>query len=164
MFYDRNHPELANWWDCLDEDGRDDLGEEETEGVVSISFEQKEEEQLEGATGRVGEGDSPGYEVRESRSGDELVPETATSSLARGYDLEVVHSVWAFAEVVEGNDPGLWRKDEFGNWIHRLDYGRRESEFGWEIFDPGIGRHSQGVYAMRPMQWETYLRQHEVFR
>ena len=84
--------------------------------------------------------------------------------LRRGcYDRELIQSVWEFAEIVPGNDPSLWRKDEFGSWIHRLDYARRTSEFGWEIFDPGIGRHAQGVYAMRPMQWESYIRQYETF-
>ncbi|HRQ89238.1 MAG TPA: hypothetical protein PLA50_10595 [Bacteroidia bacterium] len=81
----------------------------------------------------------------------------------RAYERELVQSVWEFAEVVPGTDPALWRKDEFGGWIHRFDYGRRGSAFGWEIFDPGIGRHSQGVYAMRPMQWESYIRQYEAF-
>jgi len=80
-----------------------------------------------------------------------------------GYDRDLIQSVWEFAEIVAGNDPSLWRKDEFGSWIHRFDYARRGSEFGWEIFDPGIGRHSQGVYAMRPMQWESYIRQYETF-
>ncbi len=80
-----------------------------------------------------------------------------------GYERELIQSVWEFAEIVAGNDPELWRKDEFGEWIHRFDYGRRTSEFGWEIFDPGIGRHAQGVYAMRPMQWQNYIRQYEAF-
>lgn len=80
-----------------------------------------------------------------------------------GYERSVVESVWEFAEIVPGNDPSLWRKDEAGEWIHRLDYGNCSSEFGWEIFDPGLGRHSQGVFAMRPMQWKNFLRQYDVF-
>ncbi len=80
-----------------------------------------------------------------------------------GYERELIQSVWEFAEMVAGNDPELWRKDEFGEWIYRFDYGRRSSEFGWEIFDPGVGRHAQGVYAMRPMQWQNYIRQYEAF-
>tara|TARA_R110000850_G_scaffold112466_5_gene226394 strand:- start:817 stop:1410 length:594 start_codon:yes stop_codon:yes gene_type:complete len=103
------------------------------------------------------------YPIGESLDSlDALVAESAGTIPGRGYDRDVVHSVWEFAEVVHGNDPDLWRKDEFGNWIYRLDYGRRGSEFGWEVFDPGVGRHSQGVYAMRPMQWQSYIRQYEV--
>ena len=82
--------------------------------------------------------------------------------LSSGYDRDVIRNVWEFSEVVPGNDPDLWRKDEFGNWIYRLDYGRRTSEFGWEIFDPGVGRHCQGVYAMRPMQWQSFVSQYEA--
>lgn len=75
------------------------------------------------------------------------------------YDPEVIGSVWEYAEAVPGNDPALWRKDEFGDWIHRFDYGRRNAEFGWEIFAPGTGRHNDGVHAMRPMQTVNFLRQ-----
>lgn len=85
------------------------------------------------------------------------------SSLFSGYDREVIARVWEFAEAVPGVDSELWRLDEFGSWIRRLDHGRRDSAFGWEVFDPGIGRSSQGVYAMRPMHWQNYLRQHEAF-
>lgn len=87
---------------------------------------------------------------------DELVSNT-------GYERALIESVWEFAEIVPGNDPSLWRKDEFGEWIHRLDYANRSSEFGWEVFDPGLGRHTQGVFAMRPMQWKNFLRQYDVF-
>jgi hypothetical protein len=80
-----------------------------------------------------------------------------------GYDREVIENVWEFAEIVNGVDPALWRKDEFGDWIHRLDYGRRDSAYGWELFDPGAGRRPHGVYAMRPMQWQSYVRQYEAF-
>ena len=79
------------------------------------------------------------------------------------YGRDLVESVWRFAETVPGVDPELWRRDEFGAWIHRPDYGRRASRFGWEIYDPGLGRHKQGVFAMRPMQWEAYIAQFEAF-
>jgi hypothetical protein len=93
----------------------------------------------------------------------EDAPEAAYGLIYRGYERELIQSVWEFAEIVPGNDPEIWRKDEFGDWIYRFDYGRRSSEFGWEIFDPGVGRHAQGVYAMRPMQWRSYIRQYETF-
>lgn len=94
---------------------------------------------------------------------DDWDKEGVSARALRGYERELIQSVWEFAEVVAGNDPELWRKDEFGEWIYRFDYGRRNSEFGWEIFDPGIGRHAQGVYAMRPMQWQNFIRQYEAF-
>ncbi len=86
-------------------------------------------------------------------------PASGWSPFTRDYERAIIHNVWEFAEIVSGIDSVLWRKDEFGEWIHRPDYGKRQSKFGWDIFDPGVGRHSQGVYAMRPMQWENYADQ-----
>ena len=73
------------------------------------------------------------------------------------FEREVVGRVWKFAQAVEGNDAEVWRKDEFGAWIHRLDYGNRNSQFGWEIFDFTRWRKGQGVAALRPCQWQNYL-------
>ena len=74
-----------------------------------------------------------------------------------GYDREVIDRVWRFAPEVEGNDPALWRKDEFGAWIYRMDYGRRHSDFGWEIHDPTVGMRGGGqVLALRPLHWQNY--------
>jgi len=83
------------------------------------------------------------------------VPETEWGF--SGYDREVVARVWARAEVVPGNDEELWRKDECGAWIYRLDYGQRRSSFGWEVFDASLGRAGEGVAALRPLQWQNYL-------
>lgn len=75
------------------------------------------------------------------------------------YEREVVDSVWQHGEAVRGNDPELWRKDEFGAWIRRLDYGNRRSEFGWEILDPRRGRGAGGVTTLRPVHWQNYIDQ-----
>ena len=74
-----------------------------------------------------------------------------------GYDREIVSRVWKFAQVIDGNDPELWRKDEFGAWIQRLEYGNRHSEFGWEICDTSLGRGDAGIVALRPLQWQNYV-------
>lgn len=74
-----------------------------------------------------------------------------------GYDREVIDRVWSYAQVVAGNDPAVWRKDESGAWIHRAEYGNRRSEFGWEIVECGFLTRGQGVAALRPMQWQNYL-------
>jgi hypothetical protein len=75
-------------------------------------------------------------------------------SSPQGYDRSVIDHVWACGDRVAGNDPELWRKDSYGAWIHRQEYGRRQSEFGWEICDLGSGTDS-----LRPMQWQNYLDQ-----
>lgn len=89
--------------------------------------------------------------------GESPAPESEFSSLA--YDRAVIESVWDYAESVPGNDAALWRKDEFGAWIHRPDYGKRHSSFGWEICDVSAGRGSGGLAALRPMQWQNYIDQ-----
>jgi hypothetical protein len=73
------------------------------------------------------------------------------------YDREVIDRVWAYAQVVAGNDPAVWRKDESGAWIHRAEYGNRRSEFGWEIAECGFRTRGQGVASLRPMHWQNYL-------
>lgn len=94
-----------------------------------------------------------------SEENSRITEETKFSSAnSGGYDADLVCSVWECAEVVPGNDPELWRKDEFGAWIHRLNYGRRNSEFGWEICDVNTGGNSD-LLALRPMQWQNYIDQ-----
>ena len=100
--------------------------------------------------------------ILNSSGEDESYDDSLEEVQGRSYDRDLVDSVWEFAEVVRGNDGALWRKDEFGQWICRWDFGKRDSEFGWEIFDPGVGRHTQGVYAMRPMQWQSFIRQFDT--
>lgn len=73
-----------------------------------------------------------------------------------GSSRELRDRAWENGEVVSGNDPELWRKDEFGAWIYRLDYGNRRSEFGWELLDPGW---APSVPVVRPLQWQNYIDQ-----
>lgn len=75
------------------------------------------------------------------------------------YDRATIETVWDYAEAITGNDPFLWRKDEYGAWIYRPDYGKRQSEFGWEICDLSAGRGAGGIAALRPMQWQNYIDQ-----
>lgn len=74
-----------------------------------------------------------------------------------GYEKEIVDAVWQLAEKVDGNDSALWRKDECGAWINKLEYGKRHSSFGWEICDLSLGRRPGTLSALRPMQWENYV-------
>ena len=74
-----------------------------------------------------------------------------------GYDREVIERVWSQAQVVPGNDPALWRKDERGAWMHRMEYRNRHSQFGWEIADCGAYVRRVGVGSLRAMQWQNYV-------
>lgn len=76
---------------------------------------------------------------------------------ADSYSREVIDEIWDLGQPIPGNDDALWRKDEFGAWINRLDYGRRGSEFGWEICDLSAAGLGIGTSNLRPMQWQNYL-------
>lgn len=73
------------------------------------------------------------------------------------YDRTVLDQIWQLAQAVTGNDDVLWRKDEFGAWINRLEYGNRHSQFGWEIYDPSLSGGDFGLRSLRPLQWQNYL-------
>ena len=84
-------------------------------------------------------------------------PEPETSFSTDSYTREVIDEVWELGLPIPGNDDGLWRKDEFGAWINRLDYGKRGSQFGWEIYDTSVANLGIGSSELRPMQWQNYL-------
>ena len=75
------------------------------------------------------------------------------------YDRELIDQVWQHGQEIRGNDATLWRKDEFGAWIHRLHYGNRRSEYGWEILDLTHAPQGSGVIALRPLHWQNYIDQ-----
>ena len=177
MFYDKSDPGFPNWWEVIDE------GEAASESSESVQ-EDAEEAGVEAETHaytvdsdeRTGDSeaaDSPAirYITDEDDEEEDLAPrfskkdeenvkdeEGPVYEAGSEYDREIVCRVWEFAEAMPGNDSDLWRKDEYGNWIYRLDYGKHDSEFGWEIFDPAPGRRERGVYALRPLQWESFVK------
>ena len=46
---------------------------------------------------------------------------------------EQIQKVWEKATVVPNTDPKVLRKDKCGAWIAHIQYGNRNSKFGWEI-------------------------------
>jgi len=164
MFFNQSEVEFPNWWDNLGARSDDDeSGDVEFSETGENRFPEREENRgdspdpfpltdgTNGASGANGANGSSGEKVSEA--------DLASYSVkSRSFDQEILRSVWEYGEIIPGNDSDLWRKDEGGNWIYRLDYGNRNSEFGWEVFDPGVGRQRQGIFVMRPLQWQSYLR------
>jgi hypothetical protein len=74
------------------------------------------------------------------------------------FDAETIRRVWRIATQIPGNDPELWRKDSFGAWIHRLDFGNRRSQFGWQIAESSVITEV-GLEVLRPLQWQNYVDQ-----
>ncbi|HUI31944.1 MAG TPA: HNH endonuclease signature motif containing protein [Candidatus Acidoferrales bacterium] len=69
---------------------------------------------------------------------------------------EEIQKVWNDGKAVAGYDPDVWRKDQCGAWIHRMQYGNRKSDYGWEIdhISPG-GPDTKD--NLRPLQWQNNL-------
>jgi hypothetical protein len=67
---------------------------------------------------------------------------------------ETIQSVWEKGEIIPGNDENRWRKDQCGAWIGRIEYGNRNSQYGWEI-DHINPNGSDNLSNLRPLQWKN---------
>jgi hypothetical protein len=177
MFYDKSDPDFPNWWEVIYEgEAAAELSESVQGDAEGVGVEAETHADSVDSDERAGDSEaaeSPAirYIRDEDDEEEDLAPrfskkdeehvnaeEGPVYEAGSEYDREVVCRVWEFAEAIQGNDSDLWRKDEYGNWIYRLDYGKHDSEFGWEIFDPAPGRRERGVYALRPLQWESFVK------
>jgi len=76
------------------------------------------------------------------------------SSQARCTDNQE-QEVWERGMAGEGHDPSEWRKDICGAWIKRSHYGKRDSEFGWEIDHIDKNQENNDIRNLRPLQWKN---------
>ena len=67
---------------------------------------------------------------------------------------EIIERAWENGKIVMNNDPSVWRKDDYGAWIHRRSYGDRSSRFGWEIAPDSPGSPDTR-FNLRPLQWQN---------
>ena len=67
---------------------------------------------------------------------------------------ETIQSVWGKGEIVAEFNANRFRKDQYGAWIRRLDYGGENSRLGWGITH--ITPESEGgedeLSNLRPLQ------------
>jgi 5-methylcytosine-specific restriction endonuclease McrA len=68
--------------------------------------------------------------------------------------------VWAKAHYCDPeNERRGFRKDDFGNWIHRDQYGNRNHKYGWEfdhVHPSSLGGHD-GLTNIRPLHWQANI-------
>ena len=72
---------------------------------------------------------------------------------------------WQLAMPISGLDSNKVRVDYAGAYIFKDHYGRRDSNFGWEI-DHVIPLEKEGPYELwnyQPLQWENNLQKDDDF-
>jgi hypothetical protein len=73
---------------------------------------------------------------------------------------EFITAIWGKGRIVRGHDPKIWRKDQCNAWIKKSEYGKRSSQFGWEIDKITTGQKG-GEYTnsnCRPLQWQNNIK------
>lgn len=73
---------------------------------------------------------------------------------------EEIQQIWEKAEIVVGYNPDIWRKDQCGAWIYRLNYGapsvgESHTSYKWQIdhIKPDSKGGEDIVSNARPLQW-----------
>lgn len=83
------------------------------------------------------------------------------SALLRALLSPSKEDVWAKAHYSDPeNERNGFRKDDYGNWIHRDQYGSRNHDYGWE-FDHIVASSLGGaddITNIRPLHWQANVR------
>lgn len=63
--------------------------------------------------------------------------------------------IWNKAKAIRGQNPDVWRKDDFGNKIKYGSYGT-QGQYGWEVDhkNPVSKGGSNSMRNLRPLYWE----------
>lgn len=83
----------------------------------------------------------------------------------RDFTPEEKEFAWQLAAIIPGLDPDRFRMDYAGAYIIKEHYGRRDSNFGWEI-DHIKPLEKNGPYELWnyvPLQWENNVQKDANF-
>lgn len=70
---------------------------------------------------------------------------------------DILKLIWNRAQIVQGYDPSVFRKDPCGAWMIFNKYGLRDNDYGWEIdhvFPTSLGGDDD-IKNLRAMNWQN---------
>jgi 5-methylcytosine-specific restriction endonuclease McrA len=75
----------------------------------------------------------------------------------RQWTEEEVEQIWKKGIIDAKYDPNVFRKDIYGLWIKRSDYGKCDSDYGWEIDHvwPVSQGGSNRFDNLQPLHWKN---------
>jgi hypothetical protein len=66
-------------------------------------------------------------------------------------------AIWRKASRIVGSDSNLWRMDVMGGVMYWPHYGKRDSQFGWEIdhITPKVAGGGNELENLQPLYWRN---------
>ncbi|MBI3129667.1 MAG: HNH endonuclease [Candidatus Tectomicrobia bacterium] len=76
-----------------------------------------------------------------------------------------VGAVWKKGRTIEGYDPNIWRYDMCGKPMKNSDYGKTNSEHGWEVdhIKPVAKGGTDDLNNLQPLQWDNNRRKGDTY-
>ncbi|MBO5058144.1 MAG: HNH endonuclease [Prevotella sp.] len=80
------------------------------------------------------------------------------------FNEEVIKQVWDKANVIDGYNPSIWRKDYAGAWIRFDAYGS-QINFGWEIdhMQPVSKGGDDSLPNLFPLHWQNNRKKNDDY-